>query len=56
MIIEFLPEANAELLDAVAYYEANCPDWANGPDIDRHITWIAGNPEAPGSATEVAAG
>jgi hypothetical protein len=27
--------------------KANCPDWANGPDIDRHITWIAGNPEAP---------
>ena len=49
MIVEFLPEAQAELMDAIAYYEGELSRlgqrfWA---EVDRHIAWIAGNAEVP---------
>jgi ParE toxin of type II toxin-antitoxin system, parDE len=49
MIIEFLPEANGELMDAVAYYEGELTGlgqrfWG---EVDQHIAWIAQNPEVP---------
>jgi plasmid stabilization system protein ParE len=49
MIAEFLPQAKAELCDAVAYYEGELPRLGQRfwDEIDRHITWIAENPEVP---------
>jgi hypothetical protein len=49
MIVEFLPEAKAELFDAVTYYEGELPGLGQRfwDDIDRHVTWIAENPEVP---------
>ena len=49
MIIEFLPEAKAELLDAVAYYEGELPGLGQRfwDEIDHHIEWIAENPRVP---------
>ena len=49
MIVTFLPQARAELLDAVAYYEGELSGlglrlWE---EIDQHITWIERNHEVP---------
>jgi plasmid stabilization system protein ParE len=49
MIVEFLPEAKSELLDAVEYYEGQLAGlgkrfWS---EVDQHISWIAENPEVP---------
>ena len=49
MIVEFLPEARAELLDAVAYYESEL----NGlglrlwDEVDAHVEWVAENHAVP---------
>jgi hypothetical protein len=49
MIVEFLSQANSELIDAVAYYEGEL----NGlglrfwEEVDQHISWIARNHEVP---------
>jgi plasmid stabilization system protein ParE len=47
MIVEFLPEARSELVQAVEYYERELPGlgqrfWS---EVDQHINWIAENPE-----------
>jgi hypothetical protein len=49
MIAEFLPQAKTELCDAVAHYEGELPRLGQRfwDEIDRHITWIAENPEVP---------
>jgi ParE toxin of type II toxin-antitoxin system, parDE len=49
MIVEFLAEAKAELVDAVTYYESELPGLGRRfwDDIDRHITWITENPDVP---------
>jgi hypothetical protein len=49
MIAEFLPQVKAELCDAVAYYEGELPGLGQRfwDEIDRHITWVAENPEVP---------
>jgi toxin ParE1/3/4 len=49
MIVKFLPEAHAELLDAVAYYEGELSGlglrlWE---EVDQHIAWIERNYEVP---------
>lgn len=49
MNVQFLPEARAELQDAVAYYEGELSGlglrlWE---EVDRHITWIQRNYELP---------
>jgi hypothetical protein len=57
MIVEFLPEAKAELLDAVASTTANWPDWANVSGM-RSIGTSLGSQKTPkclGSATEAIA-
>jgi len=49
MIVEFLPQAKAELLEGVACYESELPGLGRRfwDDVDRHITWISENPEVP---------
>ena len=49
MIVEFVPQAKAELLDAVDYYDGELSGLGQRfwDDIDRHIAWIAENPELP---------
>jgi len=49
MIVEFLPEARSELLDAVAYYEKESVGLGQRlwDEVDQHITWIADNPKVP---------
>jgi ParE toxin of type II toxin-antitoxin system, parDE len=49
MIVEFLPEAKSELVDAVAYYEGELSGLGQRiwDEVDQHITWIAGNYEIP---------
>jgi hypothetical protein len=49
MIIEFLPEARSELLQAIEYYEGQLAGlgqrfWI---EVDQHIDWIAENPQVP---------
>jgi toxin ParE2 len=49
MNVQFLAEAHAELLDAVAYYEGELSGlglrlW---DEVDQHIEWIARNYEVP---------
>lgn len=49
MNVQFLPEARAELQDAVAYYEGELSGlglrfWE---EVDQHITWIERNHEVP---------
>lgn len=49
MNVKFLPEAHAELLDAVAYYEGELSGlglrlWE---EVDQHIAWIERNYEVP---------
>jgi hypothetical protein len=49
MIVEFLPEAKSELLDAVEYYESELPGLGQRfwNEVDQHVSWIAENPEVP---------
>ena len=49
MIVEFLPEARSELLDAVAYYERELPGLGRRlwDEIDEHIAWISENHGIP---------
>lgn len=49
MIVEFLPQARSELLDAIAYYEGELDGLGRRfwNEIDEHIAWIAENPEVP---------
>jgi plasmid stabilization system protein ParE len=49
MIVEFLPPAKAELMDAVDYYEGELNGLGQRfwDELDRHIAWIAENPELP---------
>jgi toxin ParE1/3/4 len=49
MIIEFLSEARAELLDAAAYYEGEVSGLGQRfwDEVDEHISWIAENAEIP---------
>ena len=49
MNVKFLPEARAELLDAVAYYEGELSGlglrlW---DEVDQHIAWLERNHEVP---------
>ena len=49
MNVTFLPEARAELLDAVAYYEGELSGlgvrlW---DEVDQHIAWLERNHEVP---------
>jgi hypothetical protein len=55
MIAEFLPQAKAELMDAVDYYdgELNGLGQRFWGEVDRHIAWIAENPEVPQIRTAV---
>jgi hypothetical protein len=43
MIIQFLPQAKSELLDAVEYYEgeSNGLGYRFWEEVDQHIAWIA---------------
>jgi plasmid stabilization system protein ParE len=47
MIVEFLPQAKSELLDAVDYYEGQLTGLGQRfwDEVDQHITWIMENPE-----------
>jgi hypothetical protein len=49
MNIKFLPEARAELQDAVAYYEGELSGLGQRlwEEVDRHIEWIERNYEVP---------
>lgn len=49
MIIELLPEAKSELMDAVAYYEGEQRGLGHRlwDEVDQHIAWIATNHEVP---------
>jgi plasmid stabilization system protein ParE len=49
MIIEFLPQAKAELMDAAGYYEGELNGLGQRfwDEVDQHIVWIAENPEVP---------
>ena len=49
MIVEFLPQAKSELMDAVAYYEGELSDLGQRfwDEVDQHIAWIAENPDVP---------
>src|ERR1700730_9430720 len=49
MIVEFLPEAKSELLDAVAYYEGelNGLGQRRWDEVHEHIAWIGANHEVP---------
>jgi plasmid stabilization system protein ParE len=49
MIVEFLPQAKAELMDAADYYEGELNGLGQRfwDELDRHIAWIAENPELP---------
>jgi plasmid stabilization system protein ParE len=49
MIVEFLPQAKAELMDAVVYYESELNGLGQRfwDEVDRHIAWIVQNPEVP---------
>jgi plasmid stabilization system protein ParE len=49
MIVEFLPQAKAELMDAVAYYERELNGLGQRfwDEVDRHIAWIVESPEVP---------
>jgi hypothetical protein len=46
MKIEFLPQAQSELMDAVAYYEGELSGLGQRfwDEVDQHIAWIAENP------------
>jgi len=49
MIIEFLPEARSELVDAAAYYEGELSGLGQRfwDEVDEHISWIVENAEIP---------
>ena len=49
MILEFLPQAKSELMDAVAYYEGELSGLGQQflDEVDEHIAWIAENPDIP---------
>jgi toxin ParE1/3/4 len=49
MIVEFLPQAKAELMDALEYYdgELNGLGQRFWDEVDRHIAWIVDNAEIP---------
>jgi plasmid stabilization system protein ParE len=49
MIVEFLPQAKSELLDAVEYYEGELVGLGQRfwNEVDQHISWITDNPEVP---------
>ena len=49
MILEFLPEAKSELLDAVGYYEGESNGLGQSlwDELDGHVAWIAANYEVP---------
>lgn len=47
--MKFLPEARAELLDAIAYYEGEVNGLGSRfwEEVDQHIAWIQQNYEVP---------
>ena len=49
MKIEFLPQAQSELMDAVAYSEGELSGLGQRfwNELDQHIAWIAENPDIP---------
>lgn len=49
MIINFLAQANSELIDAAAYYEGELNGLGRRfwDEVDEHIAWIARNHEVP---------
>jgi hypothetical protein len=49
MVVEFLPQAKSELMDAVAYYEGELSGLGQRfwDEVDEHIAWIAENPDIP---------
>jgi hypothetical protein len=49
MTIKFLPQARAELMDAVAYYEGELSSlgYRFWEEVDEHIIWIGKNHEVP---------
>lgn len=49
MIIKFLPQANSELTDAVAYYEGELSGLGQRlwEEVDEHIAWIERNHDVP---------
>lgn len=49
MIIEFVAQARAELIDAVAYYEGELSGlgYRFWEEVDEHISWIKNNHEIP---------
>jgi hypothetical protein len=49
MIVESLPQAKSELMDAVAYYEGELSGLGQRfwEEVDVHIAWIAENSDIP---------
>lgn len=49
MIVKFLSQARAELMDAVAYYEGELSGlgYRFWEEVDQHISWIEMNHEIP---------
>jgi hypothetical protein len=49
MIVEFLPQAKSELMDAAGYYEGQLIGLGQRfwEEVDQHIIWITENPEVP---------
>jgi plasmid stabilization system protein ParE len=47
MVIQFLSQANSELVDAASYYERELEGLGRRfwDEVDEHIAWIARNPE-----------
>jgi hypothetical protein len=49
MIVKFVSQAHAELLDAVAYYEGELSGLGHRlwEEVDQHISWIEKNHDVP---------